>query len=314
VTVEFIVVGIDVSKARLDVAVGSQGEPWSEPNNPEGIARLVGRLAGLSVGLVVVEATGGQQDSVAGALAAAGVPLAVVNPRQVRDFAKATGKLAKTDALDAQVLARFGEALRPEPRPLPDEETEVLGILLTRRRQLIEMLVMEKNRLAAAKKMLRRDIEAHIQFLNTSLKDIDKDLHAALRASPAWRAKDDLLQAVPGIGPVLSATLLGALPELGRLDRRQIAALVGVAPFNRDSGRQRGQRTISGGRASVRTAFYMATLTATRFNPVIRAFYDRLCKAGKPKKVALVACMRKLLTILNAMLRAGTPWTLEAQN
>lgn len=275
---------------------------------------MVGRLAGLSVGLVVVEATGGQQDSVAGALAAAGVPLAVVNPRQVRDFAKATGKLAKTDALDAQVLARFGEALRPEPRPLPDEETEVLGILLTRRRQLIEMLVMEKNRLAAAKKMLRRDIEAHIQFLNTSLKDIDKDLHAALRASPAWRAKDDLLQAVPGIGPVLSATLLGALPELGRLDRRQIAALVGVAPFNRDSGRQRGQRTISGGRASVRTAFYMATLTATRFNPVIRAFYDRLCKAGKPKKVALVACMRKLLTILNAMLRAGTPWTLEAQN
>ncbi|MNT00024.1 Transposase [compost metagenome] len=304
-----IVVGIDVSKARLDVALRPSGETWSVSNDEPGIASLVERLAPLEVSLVILEATGGQQDAAAAALAAAQLPLAVVNPRQVRDFAKAMGKLAKTDVIDASVLAHFGQAIRPEPRALPDEAASELAATLARRRQLVEMLVMEKNRLCVASKKQRPSLEAHIRYLNLELKDLDKDIHGTLRSSPVWRAKDDLLRAVPGIGPTTSATLLAELPELGTLNRKQIAALVGIAPFNRDSGTLRGKRVVWGGRASVRTVLYMATLSAIRCNAVVKEFYERLCKAGKPKKVALIACARKLLVILNAMLRDNQPWT-----
>lgn len=303
-----VVAGIDVSKQRLDVAIRPTGEVQNFSNDSDGIARLVEWLSTHTVSLVVVEATGGQQDAVVGELAAACLPVAVVNPRQVRDFAKAIGRLAKTDGIDAAVLAQFGEALKPEPRPLPSPEAAELSALLARRRQLVEMLVMEKNRLASAPKRLRASLEGHIRYLNKELKDVDKDLHGTLRESSIWRAKDDLLQSVPGIGPTMSCTLLGELPELGKLGRRQIAALVGVAPFNSDSGKHKGKRRIWGGRATVRTMLYMATLAAIRFNPDIRDFYKRLCTAGKPKKVAIVACMRKLLTVLNAMLRDNAAW------
>lgn len=302
------VAGVDVSKRRLDVAVGSGGKLLELTNDEAGISRLVEALREQAVELVVVEATGGQQDPLVAALAAAGLPLSVVNPRQVRDFAKATGKLAKTDVLDARVLAQFGEVIPLRPYSVPDEEAQVLSALLARRRQLVEMLVMEKNRLLVAPKALKSRLEAHIRWLNSELKDVDKDLHKQLRESPIWRAKDNLLQSVPGVGPTVSATLLAELPELGRLNRRQIAALVGVAPFNRDSGQQKGKRAIWGGRAHIRTGLYMAALVATRYNQDLKAFYERLCKAGKPKKVALVACMRKLLITLNAMLRDNQSW------
>ena len=234
--------------------------------------------------------------------------MVVVNPRQVRDFAKAMGKLAKTDSIDAQVLAHFGQAVRPTPRPLPDAQTQALEALLVRRRQVIAMLTAEKNRLSRASTTVRQGIRAHITYLQGGLRNLDNALGDSLRTSLLWRERDNLLKSVPVVGPVLSLTILAAMPELGTLGRRQAASLVGVAPLNRDSGTLRGKRRVWGGRAQVRAALYMATLVATRFNPVIRAFYQRLCATGKPKKVALTACMRKLLTILNAMLKHRTPW------
>ena len=301
-------VGIDVSKATLDVAVRPSGEPWHAANDDAGIAALVARLRPLAPALIVLEATGGCETAVVAALAAAGLTVVVANPRQVRDFAKATGQLAKTDALDAQVLALFAERVRPEPRPLPDAAVQALDALLTRRRQLLEMLVAEQNRLGFAAAAVRRDITQHIHWLQRRLRDVDEDLEQAVRSSPVWRLKEDLLRSVPGVGPVVSRTLLGELPELGTLTHKQIAALVGVAPRARNSGTLRGKRIVWGGRAPVRAALYMGALVATRYNPRIQACYTRLRAAGKPAKVALVACMRKLLTILNAILRTGTPW------
>ena len=301
-------VGIDVAKATLDVAIRPGGQQWQIPNKDDGIHDLVGRLVGLHPSLVVLEATGGLETPLAGALATAGLPVVVVNPRQVRDFAKATGKLAKTDAIDAHVLAHFAEAVRPTPRPLPDAQTQAISALMARRRQMVTMLVMEGNRLQTASVPIRGRVQAHIDWLHQELEGLDQDLGDTLKQSSLWREQDQLLQSVPGVGPVVSLTLLAQLPELGTLSRRQIAALVGVAPLNRDSGTLRGKRTIWGGRANVRSALYMSASVAVRWNPVLRTFYQRLLDAGKPKKVALIACMRKLLTFLNAMLMHRTPW------
>lgn len=303
-----VTVGIDVAKARLDVATRPRGEAWQVPNDEAGVAALVARLRGLAPALVVLEATGGLERLAAAALAAAGLPVAVVNPRQVRAFARAVGQLAKTDALDAALLARFGEAVRPPPRPLPDAAQQALAALLARRRQVVTMLTAERQRLGAALPAVRRRVQAHVAWLEGELAALDADLGDALRASPSWQAKDDLLRSVPGVGPVVALTLLAELPELGALDRKRLAALVGVAPLNADSGARRGQRLVWGGRGRVRAALYMAALVATRFNPVLRAFYQRLLAAGKAKKVALTACMRKLLLILNALVQTGTPW------
>ena len=303
-------VGIDVAKTRLDLALEPSGEAWSVPNEAAGIQDLVSRLTPLGPTLIVLEATGGYEAAVTATLASAGLPVVVTNPRQVRDFAKACGRLAKTDALDARILARFAAQVRPAPRPLPTEAAQLLDALLTRRRQLVEMLTAETNRLGVARGPVRRDITQHIRWLQRRLKAADGELKAAIQGSPVWRAKDDLLQSVPGVGRVLSLTLLAELPELGRLSRREIAALVGVAPLNRDSGRRRGKRLVWGGRAPVRAVLYMAALAATRANPVIRAFFERLRAAGKPFKVAVTACMRKLLTILNAMVHHDTRWRL----
>jgi transposase len=300
--------GIDVAKGQLEFACRPSGEAGCAPNDDAGIAELVGRCRALEPTLIVCEATGGYEAALVAALVTAGLPVVVANPRQVRDFAKATGQLAKTDAIDAQVLALFAERVRPEPRPLPDEALTALEELLTRRRQLVEMLTAEKNRLLLARGPVRRDLQQHIRFLERRLREVDADLHTAVKASPVWRVKDDLLQSVPGVGRVVSLTLLAQLPELGRLSHKEIAALVGVAPLNRDSGTLRGKRLVYGGRAPVRAVLYMAALVASRRNPVIRAFYERLRTAGKPAKVALTACMRKLLTILNAIARDGRPW------
>jgi transposase len=300
--------GIDVSKAQLDIALRPTGQGWQVPNEEEGITMLVARLQAVEPTLIVVEATGGMELPVTLALAAAGLPVAVVNPRHTRDFAKATGQLAKTDALDARVLAHFAEAVRPVPRPLPEAHAQELSALLGRRRQLIERLTAEKNRLSAAPVGLRPRIQAHLHWLEHALRDVDTDVARRIRTSPVWRVKDHLLQSVPGVGPVLSHTLVAQLPELGTLTRQRIAALVGVAPFNRDSGTLRGKRTVWGGRAHVRTILYMGTLVAVRFNPVLKTFYARLRAAGTAAKVALTACMRKLLAILNAMLKHQTPW------
>lgn len=301
-------VGIDVAKAALDVALHPSGETWRVSNDEAGIAPLVARLKALAPTVVVLEASGGLEWPVAAALGTAGLPVAVVNPRQVRDFAKATGRLAKTDRLDALVLARFGEAVRPEPRPLAEETTRAVEALLTRRRQVVDMLTAERNRRHTAPTVLHAELDEHIAWLRRRVAELDRALGKALQASPLWRARDDLLRSVKGVGPVLSSTLLLNLPELGQLDRKQLAALVGVAPLNRDSGTLRGKRTTWGGRAHVRAALYMGTLVASRFNPAIHAQYQRLLRAGKPKKVALVACMRKLLLILNALLRDGVRW------
>jgi transposase len=306
-------IGIDVSKQALDVAVRPSGEVWQFTNDEAGIAELVSKLEPLSVSLVVLEATGGLESPVTAALALADIQVAVVNPRQARDFGKALGFLAKTDRIDAGILAHFGEAVRPEPRQLPSEEAANLAALVARRRQLTEMLTMEQNRLGSAPAALRKDIREHITWLQKRLKDSDKDIHKLLRSSPLWREKDQLLQGVPGVGPVLSATLLAMLPELGKLNRKEIAALVGVAPLNRDSGKMKGKRATWGGRSSVRDVLYMATMSAVRYNPTLKDFYERLLKAGKLKKVALVACMRKLLVILNAMLRDNAPWSSDYQ-
>jgi len=262
--------------------------------------------------LIVLEATGGLEMPLAGALAAVRLPVVVVNPRQVRDFARATGQLAKTDRLDAEILAQFAEAVRPPIRPVPDEDTQALAAIVARRRQLIEMLTAEKNRLRLTARALRKRVQAHITWLETELDRLNTDLTTMMRQSPVWREKEDVLRSVPGVGPVLTTTLVANLPELGALTRKEVAALVGVAPFPRDSGTLKGRRTIWGGRAHVRAALYMAALVATRKNPVIRTFYQRLCQAGKAKKLALTACMRKLLTILNAMVKNGTPWRHDA--
>jgi transposase len=303
--------GIDVAKATLDYACRPSGDADTVPNDDQGIRALVQRLHAHAPTLVVLEATGGYEAAVVAALATAGRPVVVANPRQVRDFAKATGQLAQTDAIDAQVLALFAERVRPAPRPLPDDAAQALDALLTRRRQLVEMLVAERNRLLVARPAVRRDLQQHIRYLERRLREADDDLHTAVKTSPLWRVKDDLLQSVPGVGRVVSLTLLAELPELGRLSHKEIAALVGVAPLNRDSGTLRGKRLVYGGRAPVRAALYMAALVASKCNPVIRAFYRRLRAAGKPAKVALTACMRKLLIILNAIARSGTPWHLE---
>ena len=315
---EAVYVGIDVAKAQVDVAVRPTGQRWTISNDEPGIRELVSRLRALEPAMVVLEASGGLELPSVSALAAASpwraetsLPVVIVNPRQVRDFARATGTLAKTDALDAAVLAHFADAVRPAVRPLRDAETQVLNSLVARRHQVIAILVAEKNRLGSAISAVRPRIEAHIAWLEQELNDIDEGLRQTLRQSPVWREKDDILRTVPGVGEQLSLTLLAHLPELGTLDRRQVAALVGVAPFNRDSGTMRGKRRVWGGRSRVRAVLYMGTLAASRFNPVIRDFYQRLLAAGKPKKVALVACMRKLLVILNSMLKQRSPWRAE---
>lgn len=302
-------IGIDVSKARLDVAIRPSDETESVTNDRAGIESLVKRFTEIGAALIVVEATGGFERQIMRALASAELSVVVVNPRQVRDFAKATGQLAKTDRIDARVLARFAQAVRPSVRPLADEVTLELRALVARRRQITEMIVAETNRLTSAPKTLRRRIKVHIGWLKKELKRADHDLDQGIRQSPIWCENQDLLQTVPGIGSVVSRTLLAELPELGKLNRKQIAALVGIAPLNRDSGTFRGRRSIWGGRATVRATLYMAALVASRRNAVIRSFYKRLRDAGKAPKVALVACMRKLLTIINAMLKHKTRWS-----
>ena len=303
-----VFVGIDVSKATLDVGV-LPPEPFRTiPNDEAGCRGLAERLKALSPALIVLEATGGFETLAAATLAAAGLPVVVVNPRQVRAFAKATGTLAKTDRLDARVLALFAQQVRPPVRPLKDAQSRALDALFTRRRQLVEMLTMERNRLGLAAAPVRRDLKAHIAWLVKRLKDVDRELKDLIESSPVWREKDDLLQSAPGIGPVASVALLAQLPELGTLNRRQIGALAGIVPFNNDSGKFKGQRHVWGGRAVVRAVLYMATLAAIRWNPLSKAVYQRLRAAGTKPKVAIVACMRKLLTILNAMLKTKTPW------
>ncbi|MBA3638636.1 MAG: IS110 family transposase [Acidobacteria bacterium] len=311
--VEWSSVGIDVSKAELVIAVAPSGERWTSATTPEALVAFVARVKTLAPSVVVMEATAGYDVPVAVACAAAGLPVAVVNPRQIRAFAQAIGRTAKTDPIDAEVIALFGERVRPEPRPLPDADTQALAALVARRRQLLEMLHAERQRLEqATATAVRRDLRQHVTWLKRRVADTDDELQKRIQKSPAWREKDDLLRSVPGIGPAVSRTLLAELPELGQLDRRTIAALVGVAPMNRDSGRFRGKRMIWGGRASVRQALYMAALVASRYNAPLRTFYQRLQAAGKPKKLALVAVMRKLLTILNAMVKHNTEWHQQA--
>jgi len=302
-------VGIDVAKATLEVAT-SQGERWTVTNDRAGVDELVTRLRARRLQLVVLEATGGYEAAVATGLALASVPVAVVNPRQVRDFAKALGILAKTDAVDAQVLADFARRMQPAPRPLPAEAEADLRALVTRRHQLLDMLTAERHRLARARPAVEARVRASIAWLDRQVRQVDTETRTRIRRSALWRSRAELLQSVPGVGPQTSAQLLVYLPELGRLPRRQIGKLVGLAPLNQDSGTRHGARTIWGGRREVRRALYMPALVATRCNPVLRAFYLRLRANHKPAKVALVAVMHKLLEILNAILRHATPWTL----
>ena len=303
-------VGIDVSKASLDLYVRPLDLHSSLDYQPEALAGLISQLQEVAPKLIVVEATGGLEALLVSVLAAADLPVVVVNPRQTRDFAKATGQLAKTDRVDAQVLAHFGEAIKPPLRELPTKQAQEFEALLVRRRQLVEMLVAEKNRLSGVAHLTRvaKDIGAHIAWLEKRIADSDQQMDKAIKSSAVWRVNEDLLRSVKGIGPVTARTLIASLPELGKLSGKQIATLVGVAPFADDSGKRRGGRRVRGGRGSVRRVLYMATLTATRSNRVIREFYQRLIKAGKKPKVALTACMRKLLVILNAMIKHQTPW------
>lgn len=304
-----VFVGIDVSKARLDVVVLPDEKTWSTTNDDDGISEIVAKLQDQAPSLILLEATGGLERRVLAKLAGAALPAMAINPRNVRDFAKSLGKLAKTDRIDAVVLARFAQAIRPPLRPIADEQTQELQAQLTRRRQIVEMIVAEKNRLFATDtNKVRKLIKAHIEYLQKQLSINEYDLDQTIKQTPIWLEKVDLLESTPGVGRATASTLVALLPELGTLGRKQIAALVGVAPFNRDSGTLRGRRAIWGGRASVRAALYMAALVGARHNPVIRALYRRLKAAGKPSKVALVACMRKLLTILNAILRDRLPW------
>lgn len=308
-------VGLDVAKAERVVAIHPTNERWTVANDERGVRTLAERLRTVPPTLIVLEATGGYELLAVAALVAAALPVVVANPRQVRDFARGTGQLAKTDRLDADILATFAERVRPAVRPLPDAEAQELAALLTRRRQLLEMLGAERNRLGQVfgkgKCPVKKSLTAHIAYLERELKSTDHELGDLVRASPAWRERDDLLRSVPGVGPVLSRTLLADLPELGRLSRREIAKLVGVAPLSRDSGTFRGRRFVQGGRASVRAVLYMGALVGIKHNDLIRAFYHRLVAAGKPKKLALVACMRKLLTILNTIARTRQPWCLH---
>lgn len=302
-------VGIDVSKERLDVHIRPSGQAYAVPRNSDGLEQLIGELRQLAPALIVLEATGGYEVIVAAALASANLPLAVVNPRQTRDFARAIGRLAKTDALDAEVNALFAERVRPEPRPLAGADSRSLAELVARRRQVVEMIGMESNRLhQAGNPRVQRMLRATLKTLTAQLAELDHDIDDAIKRSPIWQAADDLLTSVPGVGDVTAHTLIADLPELGRLDRRRIAALVGVAPINRDSGQMRGKRAIAGGRIDVRNALYMATLAAIRWNPIISRHYKGLVDRGLPKKVALVACMRRLLGILHAIMRTRTLW------
>ena len=308
-----VFVGIDVAKAHLDIAVRPAGTHWRVPNDDPGIAALLERLQALAPALVVLEATGGHEIPVASTLAGAGLSVAVVNPRQVRQFARAVGQLAKTDILDAHLLARFAEAVRPDPRPVREAAARALSALVARRRQVVEMLVAEQQRLSTTPAALRDRVQEHIAWLRRERDELDDEVRDQLRQHAAWHADAERLQSVPGVGPVLAATLIAELPELGRLGRKQLAALVGVAPLACESGTLRGRRVVWGGRAAVRAVLYMSTVVASRWNPVIRPFYERLRAAGKPAKVALTACMRKLLTILNALVRKREPWRVPAQ-
>jgi transposase len=302
-------VGIDVAKDRLDVHLRPSGQTLTVAHTEEGLAHLVATLQPLHPTAIVLEATGGFELPVAAALAAAALPLAVVNPRQIRDFARALGRLAKTDRLDAEVIALFAERVHPVSRPLPDADAQLLAELVTRRRQVVDMIGMETHRRRQARSpRVRRLIDATLKTLQTQLERLDKDLGDAVRRCPVWRVKEDLLTSVPGVAGTTARMLIALLPELGHLDRRRLAALVGIAPLNRDSGRMRGHRAIAGGRALVRKGLYMATLSAIRYNPVLRSHYQQLVERGRPKKVAVIACMRRLLCILNAILRTGTPW------
>lgn len=301
-------IGIDISKKRLDVCVLPMGSIYKVENTSKGLDRLAEKLRPFQKALVVMEASGGLQSPVCAALHEAGLRVAVVNPRQVRNFAKALGVLAKTDRIDATVLARFAEAIHPDPRPLPDKQAQYLSDLMARRRQLVGMAVMEKNRLGTASKSIKLKIKANLDWLEQQLADLDQEIDDLIKGSPIWLAKEDLLKSVPGVGNVLARTLLASLPELGSLNRHRIAALVGIAPFNRDSGNYRGKRSCWGGRAVVRNALFMATISSIRFNPVIKKFFSKLKSKNKKPKVAIVACMRKLLVILNAMCRDGRPW------
>jgi transposase len=307
-----VFVGMDVSKDTFDLAIlrekGGEPQKQTRAHTEESIRKVTTQIKELSPALVVLEATGGLENALVSTLAASEIPVAVVNPRQVRDFAKAKGILAKTDAIDAGVIAMFAEAIRPIPRPLKNAQLQELEALVTRRRQLVDMLTAEQNRLAMAPNRVRKNIKAHIHWLRKRLDDVNDDIDKSIKDCPLWREKDNLLQSTPGVGPILSRTLLAQVPELGSLNRRQIAALIGVAPFNRDSGTLRGKRTVWGGRANVRSVLYMSTLAAVRHNPTLKTFYLRLREAGKKPKVALTACMRKLITILNAMLKTHTPW------
>jgi len=302
-------VGIDVSKKTLDIAIRQSDEVWQVNNDPEGIAQLIGQLKTLDPRLIIMEATGGYETNAALELGVAGFAVAIINPRQARDFAKSMGRLAKTDKIDALMLARFGEAIRPEPRELPNEQSVKLQALLVRRRQVIEMLVAEKNRVKMTHPTMKPRVDEHIEWLEKELEDLDNDLGNMLHLSPIWREKEELFRSIPGVGRVLAVTLLAELPELGQLNRKKIAALVGVAPFNCDSGKMHGKRAIWGGRACVRNSLYMATLAATRWNPIIMDYYHHMKELGKPSKVALVACMRKLLCILNAMAHTNQSWS-----
>jgi transposase len=302
-------IGIDVCKRRLDVHLRPQTIEIGFNNDSSGIEALIQKLQPYEVGLIVLESTGGLERNAVAELRQAGFAVVVVNPKRVRDFAKATGRPAKTDRIDAQILAHFADAIRPHVREMASEEAQVLQDLVSRRQQLVEMLSSERNRLGSVRRPKgREDIEAHIEWLKARIKGLEQEIQAHLNASEQWQAQVELIQSVPGVGQVTASTLLALLPELGKLTRQEIASLVGVAPMNFDSGQMKGKRRITGGRAAVRAALYMATLVATRHNLTIRVFYDRLVKAGKSKKVALVACMRKLLVILNAMLKSQQPW------
>jgi transposase len=305
---EKVFAGIDVAKSTLEVAITGQKEVRSFSNSKGGIEELLNYLKAMPLKGIVMEATGGLEKLLSATLTETGLPAVVVNPRQVRDYAKAKGKLAKTDAIDARILAQFARDIHPEVRALPDKQTEQIKSIMARRCQVIEMITAERNRLNTADLSVRPLIESHIDWLKGQLKEIDRNLDEHIRSSPIWREKEAMLRSTPGVGPVLSRTLIGSLPELGKLNRKEIATLVGVAPLNRDSGTLRGKRTIWGGRAKVRASLYMAALVGTRYNPVIKAFYTRLLQKGKAKKVALVACMRKLLTILNSIIRYRKAW------
>jgi transposase len=301
-------IGIDVAKDSMEVMAHEGTEHWNFPNDEAGIAKLITRMKKLSPTLIVLEATGGYEITIATELHSGGFPVAVVNPRHIRDFARSIGILAKTDILDAKVIARYAATVQPTPRALPAEETKRLGSIMMRRRQIVAMRTAEKNRLQQADPAVKERIKVHINWLEQELDDINKELKQMIESNPEWKEKNDIIQSVPGVGPNLAITILSDFPELGYLNRKQTAALSGVAPFNRDSGTMHGKRCIWGGRGVVRTAAYMCTISAIRFNPTLKSFYKRLVDAGKLRKVAMVACMRKLLCILNAMIKNHTTW------